>query len=55
MIQIKTDRQTWYVKDVDEAYKVAFFLDSRGIDYDSDVILCHPDVIHYSSIQLSLN
>jgi hypothetical protein len=55
MIQIKTQVQTWYVKDVDEAYKVAFFLDSRGIEYDSNVIQCHPDVVHYSSINLRMN
>lgn len=52
MIQIKTQATTWYVKTTDEAYKVASFLDRRGIDYDTNIIRCRENGIEYTNIQL---
>jgi hypothetical protein len=55
MIQIKTANTAWYVKNIDEAYQIAAFLDGKGLSYDSHVIICHEKGIEYSSIQLNNN
>jgi hypothetical protein len=55
MIHIETKKTAWYVKNIDEAYKIASFLDNKGISYDSTIIICHEKGIEYSSIQLINN